>query len=144
MKMCVYSGIYTEGLGGTRSSVSSCRCLEDEAHAPPPAVYCTPCRGRRGSPFPWLGKTQSNFSLYIQFCKYNSKCFIHTTTIQTIEDVFGNQNCSIAFLKRSILHWELSFVLRGVFCHKGQQNHTQCESVFRCYLCHSPPASTLR
>lgn len=102
MKMCVYSDIYTEGLGGTRSSVSSCRCLEDEAHAPPPAGLLH-FMHRWGSPFPQLGKTQSNFSLYIQFCKYNSKCFIHSTTIQTIKDVFGNQNCSIiTFLKRSI------------------------------------------
>lgn len=98
MKMCVYSDIYTEGLGAPAAGASTTR----PAHFLPLA-YCASHTGRRGLPLPWLGKAYYNFSLYVQFCKYNCERFIHTTTTQTIKDVFGNQNYSIiAFLKRSI------------------------------------------
>lgn len=123
--MCVlYSSIDTWGLEGHRQHCS-CRCLERAKNVHfLQLVYCTLCTVSHGSPGMWFGKTYSNFSTY-KVHKYNFKCFIHTT-IETIEDVFGNPNCSIIASLGNFLHWVLSSVAwHGVFC-QGEQNGNQC------------------
>lgn len=76
--MCIYSDIYTEGLGGTRS-VCSCRCLEDEGHHSSGWLIALHAQADGALHSRDLGRPSPTFLSTYKFCKYNSKRLIHTT-----------------------------------------------------------------